>query len=92
MLPCEPDGQFTYKRLKVLKGIFDFYDRQQLLLGKGPTFDQIGKRLSQMTLPEYLKLCSDFGFKELLEDKDPKSVFIASFKFVAENKKVINFE
>ena len=37
-------------------------------------------------------MCSDFGIKDLLEEKDPKQVFIQSFKFVADGKKEINFE
>ena len=35
-----------------------------MLLGKMPTFDQIGKKLNHIRLPEYLKLCSDFNLKE----------------------------
>jgi hypothetical protein len=48
------------KRNKALKEIFDFYSRQQMMIGKKATFDQIKNEVSNMNLGEYMGFCNDF--------------------------------
>ena len=54
------DGAFTSKRYKVLNKIFGFYSKQQRLIGKNPTFEQIENNLMAVSLGEYMKFCGDF--------------------------------
>jgi hypothetical protein len=56
----KPEGAIHSKRMKILKEIFDFYGKQQSLLGKSPTFEQIGTNLQQISLGEFLKFCTEF--------------------------------
>eukprot|EP00826_Nyctotherus_ovalis_P062863 TRINITY_DN916_c0_g1_i8.p1 TRINITY_DN916_c0_g1~~TRINITY_DN916_c0_g1_i8.p1 ORF type:complete len:651 (-),score=137.77 TRINITY_DN916_c0_g1_i8:904-2856(-) len=46
---------------KALKEIFDFYCKQQLLVGRKATFEQLNAVLSNMNLGEFTKFCKDFG-------------------------------
>eukprot|EP01022_Parablepharisma_sp_SALTPOND_P000438 TRINITY_DN1021_c0_g1_i1.p2 TRINITY_DN1021_c0_g1~~TRINITY_DN1021_c0_g1_i1.p2 ORF type:complete len:679 (+),score=80.28 TRINITY_DN1021_c0_g1_i1:12719-14755(+) len=46
---------------KGLKEIFTFYCKQQLLIGKKATFEQLNTVLSNMNLGEFTKFCKDFG-------------------------------
>ncbi len=48
------------KREKGLKEIFEFYCRQQTMLGKKPTFEQLEKVLQHMNLAEFMSFCKDF--------------------------------
>ena len=49
------------KREKTLRGIFDFYSRQQILVGKKATFDEIKKELDHLNMGEFFRFCLDFG-------------------------------
>ena len=44
-----------------LSEVFKYYSRQQFLLGKNPTFDNIQKNLEVLTLGKFTKFCKDFG-------------------------------
>ena len=44
----------------MLKNIFDFYCKQQMLLGKKATFEEIQKDLSVMNMAEFMRFCLDF--------------------------------
>jgi len=46
---------------KGLKEIFEFYCKQQLLIGKKATFEQLNTVLSNMNLGEFMKFCKDFN-------------------------------
>ncbi len=48
-------------REKGLREIFAFYCRQQLLIGKKATFEQLESVLTNMNLGEFMKLCKDFA-------------------------------
>ena len=41
--------------------IFNYYSKQQFLLGKSPTFEAINKNLEILTLSKFLYFCKDFG-------------------------------
>jgi len=43
-----------------IREIFYFYCRQQYLVGKRPTFDQMGKIACIMNIGEFMKFCLDF--------------------------------
>mmetsp|Transcript_12864 Transcript_12864/g.12766 ORF Transcript_12864/g.12766 Transcript_12864/m.12766 type:complete len:192 (+) Transcript_12864:508-1083(+) len=79
------------KREKCLKGIFDFYSRQQLLIGKKATFEEIESKINTLLIGEFLKFCLDFKvplrkpklleiFKK--ESETHKSIDYAKFKDV----------
>lgn len=51
--------------------IFAFYSKQQFLLGRFPTFEEIHKNLEILTLSKYLMFCKDF---ELIQhSSNPKT-------------------
>mmetsp|Transcript_38430 Transcript_38430/g.58516 ORF Transcript_38430/g.58516 Transcript_38430/m.58516 type:complete len:96 (-) Transcript_38430:167-454(-) len=81
--------------MKVLKAIFDFYSKQQMLLGKMPTFDQIEKNSHQMSLGEFNKFCADFGLLHSFVDIPTvvvKQCYANTFRSVADNRKEIDFD
>ena len=43
-----------------LSEIFRHYSKQQFLIGKNPTFENISKNLQILTLAKFLKFCKDF--------------------------------
>lgn len=47
-----------------LREIFKYYSRQQFLLGKNPTFEEILKNLEVLTIGKFRKFCKDFGIIE----------------------------
>lgn len=74
------------KREKCLKGIFDFYSRQQMLVGKKATFDEIQRELNNMNMGEFLRFILDFG----IPIKKDKVVLI--FKKISTHSREISYE
>lgn len=44
----------------MLKGIFDFYAKQQLLVGRRATFDEIKHEFEYMNMGEFFRFALDF--------------------------------
>jgi len=58
---AEPDKYIlNEKQVRGLKEIFQFYCKQQQMLGKKVTFDKLMTCLSHMTIGEFTKFCKDF--------------------------------
>ena len=74
------------KREKSLKGIFDFYSRQQILVGKNATFDDIKKELDHLNMGEFFRFCFDFAIPI------KKEKIIENFKKVSPNHKEIDYD
>lgn len=74
------------KREKQLKGIFDFYSRQQLMVGKKATFEEIQKVLDNMTLGEFVRFCLDF------QVPIKKQKIMEIFKKVSVNHREITYD
>ena len=66
-------------REKVLRGVFEFYCRQQVMVGRKATFEEIEKEYRSMNMGEYMRFCLDFGLPY------PKQRFLEVFKKVAPN-------
>jgi nucleoid-associated protein YejK len=59
-LEAEPVDSLEEKRAKGIQEIFDFYTRQQLMVGKKATFEQIEHELSNLNMGEFMRFCKDF--------------------------------
>jgi len=55
-----------------LHEIFSYYAKQQSMLGKTPTFDDILKNLETLTLGKFLRFCRDFEFMDAHSLPDKK--------------------
>lgn len=74
------------KREKQLKGIFDFYCRQQMLVGKKPTFEEIEKEINNLNLGEFMRFCLDFSIPV------PKEKVMDIFKRISPNHREISYD
>lgn len=59
-LEAEPTESLEERRSRGIKEIFDFYTRQQLLIGRKATFEQIEHELSNLNMGEFMRFCKDF--------------------------------
>lgn len=73
-------------RDKTLKGIFDFYARQQLQNQKGGTFDDINKDYHTLNLVKLVRFCIDFQIPV------PKLEVTHIFKRVSPNVRDLTYE
>ncbi len=46
---------------QALKEIFEFYCKQQLLIGRKATFEQLNSALTNMNMGEFMRFCKDFA-------------------------------
>ncbi|CDW80261.1 UNKNOWN [Stylonychia lemnae] len=74
------------KRDKVIRGIFDFYCRQQLLVGKKATFEEIQREFNNMNMGEFYRFCLDFKIPQ------KKDKIIELFKKQSSNHREISYE
>lgn len=56
----KPRKNFEESAQSAISEIFSFYSKQQFLLGRFPTFEEINKNLEILTLSKYLMFCKDF--------------------------------
>jgi len=68
-----------------LRDIFSFYCKQQMLIGKWATFEQLETMRNHMNLAEFMKLCKDFDI--IL----PKQKVTEIFKKLAKNSKELDW-
>lgn len=54
-LEAEPVETLEERRAKGIQEIFDFYTRQQLMVGKKATFEQIEHELSNLNMGEFMR-------------------------------------
>ena len=73
------------KRERVLKGIFNFYCRQQLLVGRKATFDEIKREFDNMNMGEFFRFCLDFKLPQ------KKEKIIEIFKKNSQNHREISY-
>ena len=72
-------NNFLDKSKEGLSEIFKHYSKQQFLIGKSPTFDNIQKNLEILTFGKFIKFSKDFKIVDKTK-KDKKSKKI--FKFI----------
>jgi hypothetical protein len=65
------EDNFDDKCVAGLHQIFQFYSKQQFLLGKAPTFDVIKSNKEVLTIGKFIRFCKDF---RLVNEKDKKSL------------------
>lgn len=82
----DKDKAKSEKREKALRGIFDFYCRQQLLVGRKATFEEIQKEFENMNMGEYVRFCLDFAIPL------NKNKLIEIFKKVSLNHKDLTYD
>ena len=61
------DDNFEDKCLAGLHQIFNYYSKQQFLLGKTPTFDTIKANVEMLTIGKFIKFCKDF---KIIDESD----------------------
>ena len=54
------DEQFEDRCIAGLHQIFNYYSKQQFLLGKSPTFDNIKTNTEVLTIGKFIRFCKDF--------------------------------
>ena len=86
----------TLTEEKGIQEIFNFYNKQHLMLGKYPTFDYIGEVLAVLDSGSFLHFCRDFGIYSDQRQKSQRTLtrkeLLDIFKRCSTLQKNMHFE